>query len=289
MVVADELGKTVVIQRGAINLGRLHRISALPSGSCPFSLPAHLRLERFEIDFDALFGRDLLGQVYGEAVCVVKLECRGAGESRGALVQFGVQQLMARLEGSAELLLFPGHDVEDEVLSLPKIWIGLAHDIDCGADKLWKDQVGAAVLPGMTHSPPQDTAEDITAAIVGWDHTVTDQESDCPSVVGEDAEGDVGAFVGPVLEARIALGGAKHLSSGVYVEDGRDVLHDRCNPIETHPGVDVLGGEIPNDVVGLILDVLHEHQVPDLDVPVLVAADRPAFTAEFRPFVIEDL
>ena len=75
-----------------------------------------------------------------------------------------------------------------------------------------------------------------------------------------------------------------------------DVVHalqDRGHPLQTQPGVDVLVGQIAQDrevvlALPLTTDGLHEHEVPDLEVAILVS-DRAALASVLGAAVVVDL
>ena len=79
-----------------------------------------------------------------------------------------------------------------------------------------------------------------------------------------------------------------HRTDHIGLEDGVDTLQHGGDAFESGAGVDVLRGEVPDDVIGLVLDVLHEDQVPDLDMPFVVDR-RSARLAECGALVEEDL
>ena len=69
-------------------------------------------------------------------------------------------------------------------------------------------------------------------------------------------------------------------------------LQQHRGALQAHAGIDVLGREVADDVIGLILDVLHEHQVPQLDEAMLTwfaGADRTAVGPERSAPVDKDL
>ncbi|CKS16709.1 Uncharacterised protein [Mycobacterium tuberculosis] len=71
------------------------------------------------------------------------------------------------------------------------------------------------------------------------------------------------------------------------------VLQHQRDPLDAHAGVDVLAGQRPEDLVVLLGGslsalVLHEHQVPDLEVAVF-ADDGTACGTEFGSAVVIDL
>ena len=100
--------------------------------------------------------------------------------------------------------------------------------------------------------------------------------------------------VGAVLRAGELDGAVEDVAGGVDLVEVLDALQDRGHPLEAHAGVDVLRGQRrrgsgsrPCRVPPAAL-VLHEHEVPDLEVAVLVG-DRAAFGAVLRAAVVVDL
>ena len=92
--------------------------------------------------------------------------------------------------------------------------------------------------------------------------------------------------------SRQTLGGGQHRAHQVGLEDAVHALEDHGRPLEAHAGVDVARRQVAHHVVGLVLQVLHEHQVPHLDEAVLTglpALDGTAPRPERRAPVHEDL
>jgi len=112
-------------------------------------------------------------------------------------------------------------------------------------------------------------------------------------VVGHHAHPDVVVAVGAVPPARELLRGAddgEHLVDLVHVVDA---LEQVGRALEPHAGVDVLLAQFPEQREVLLPPagaalVLHENQVPDLQVAVLVH-HRAALAAVLRPAVDVDL
>ena len=73
-----------------------------------------------------------------------------------------------------------------------------------------------------------------------------------------------------------------------HVERGATPLQEHQPALEPSPGVDVAGGKVGQRAVG-VTEVLHEHEVPELDVPVVAAVRRPAVRAPLGPGVEMDL
>ncbi len=90
------------------------------------------------------------------------------------------------------------------------------------------------------------------------------EKSDGAQVVGDDAHGDVGLFIGPVLLAGqggdTPDGGLENV--GIVV--GLLALENHAETLETHARVDVARRQLLQRPVGLAVE-LHEDEVPDLD------------------------
>jgi hypothetical protein len=107
-------------------------------------------------------------------------------------------------------------------------------------------------------------------------------------VVGHQAQGHIGPLVRPVGDAAGGGRRADDRREEVGVEDRGMPLQDGQNPLEAGPGVDVLLGQLGPGAVGRPVE-LHEDQVPDLHVAVLVAELRAAPLAVLGAHVEEDL
>ena len=75
----------------------------------------------------------------------------------------------------------------------------------------------------------------------------------------------------------------------IHIKQGVHILAHHCQPLQTHAGVDILLLQLRVVVVPIIVE-LREHIVPDLDIPVAVAAHgTPGLTAAvFLPPVVVD-
>ena len=155
----------------------------------------------------------------------------------------------------------------------------------------------AALRPGqqpqVADAAAQDPAQHVAAALVGGHHAVGDQHDRGPHVVGDHPQRDVGAVLAAVLLLGQLGRPVEHLPHGVDLVDVVDALEQRGHPLQAHAGVDVARGQLARDVeVHLGPDgaelLLHEHEVPDLEITVLVH-DGAALAAVLGPAVVVDL
>src|SRR5690606_32326729 len=170
----------------------------------------------------------------------------------------------------------------------------LAHRLDRDGGQLVHEAgVPAAEQPQVADGAAQDAAQHVAAALVGGADAVGDHHRPAADVVGDDAQRHVGAQVAAVTRAGQLGGAVQDPAQGVGLVDVVDALQDRRHALQAHAGVDVLGGQVALDVeVDLAADLaqlrLHEDEVPDLQVAVLVD-DRAALVAVLGPAVVVDL
>jgi hypothetical protein len=109
-----------------------------------------------------------------------------------------------------------------------------------------------------------------------------------PAVVGQDPQRHVGFLVGAVAPPGGGLGNGQDPAQHVGLEHRVLTLEQRQDPFEAGAGVDVLLGQVGERPV-LRPVVLHEDEVPELDVALLAAAGRPALFTEYRAPVVVQL
>lgn len=112
-------------------------------------------------------------------------------------------------------------------------------------------------------------------------------------MVGDDAQRDVGLVRGAVGDAGELGGLVDDGTQGVGLVHVLHVLQDHGETLETETGVDVLGGQVAEDgelllAAALPALVLHEDQVPDLHVA-LVVDGGAALDTELGAAVVVDL
>jgi hypothetical protein len=113
-------------------------------------------------------------------------------------------------------------------------------------------------------------------------------------MVGDDAVAHVVVVVADVVATRCARGHrVDDRAQQIGLVDVVHTLQQHRNPLDAHAGVDVLARQRPQDLVVLFAAafaafVLHEHEIPDLDVA-LFAGQRAAFGTVLRAAVVVDL
>ena len=147
----------------------------------------------------------------------------------------------------------------------------------------------AALLPAeQPHRPDRpahDPAQHVAAALVGRRDAVADEHQRGADVVGDHPQPHVVGVRLAGRRARSARRSVLPVSSAARARIGRDLvdlvevvdaLQQRRHPLQAHAGVDVLRRQLAEDREVLLVRarrrdlVLHEDEVPELQVPVLV-------------------
>ena len=267
-----------------------HDVLHLRAGA--LTLRVHLDLEALEVDGVAGGLGDLDGEVDREAVGVMQLEGDGAGHL-GAGLEVGKDLVEVGLAGAqrrGEALLLGLDDTVDELGVLHDLGVGGTHRGDDLVDVVGHEGALDAEHARMVDGAAQQAAKDVAATLVGGQDAVANHERDGAGVVGKDAQAHVRLGVLAVLLAGEALAQLDETVHEVAVVVGRLALHDGRDALKTHARVDVAMRQLGHGAV-LLAVVLGEHQVPELQVTVAVAARRAvgAAAADLGTLVVVDL
>ena len=156
------------------------------------------------------------------------------------------------------------------------------------SDERRTDRLVDAETPGGEDGPAHDAAQHVAAALVGRQDAVGHEHGEGAAVVGQNAQRDVGAFVGPVGGAEDRGRRLDDRHEQVGVEHRVDALEDRQVPLEAGAGVDVLPRQVGEGAGGVAVE-LHEDEVPDLDEAVAAAVLGATLVPVGLALVEEDL
>ncbi len=172
-----ELGWATCLQHGAqVTDGGCGAVLAGRAGHV--LLAGHGHAECLVVDCHTLLGRDLLGQLKGEAVGVVQLEGH-VSVKRGALVEAFeciVEDRKAGSQGLAKTAFFAFEDVAHEGVVAYQVGVVVAHDGDDGVDQRGHDEVLDSKQPGVAHCPTDDAAQHVAAVLVAGEHPIADEK-----------------------------------------------------------------------------------------------------------------
>jgi hypothetical protein len=206
----------------------------------------------------------------------------------GQAGELGLEQVGARLQRGAEPGLLPLDEAGDRVLVRADLGVGVAHQLDGGADHRRGHELLDAEEVGEAHGPADDAAQHVAAVLVAGQHAVVDEEGDGAGVVGEEAQGHVGLRVVAEAAPGDRLRPLDEAGQHVGLVHRRDALQHAEVALEPGAGVDAPHGRSAEAAVGLA-EVLREHEVPELDVALLGPVRGTALGAEVGPEVPEDL
>ena len=294
-LVAEELGRVVTGGDAGQRLGVRRQLATGAARLLgPPPLDAHVLLELGRIDGQALLGGELGGEVEREPVGVVQLEDHLAGELglapplRGGDLVLQAGQPPAQRVVEAGLLA--GDDPLDQVRAAGHLGVVGTVEVDGHARQLGEQRPVDAEQPRPADRPADEPAQHVAPTLVGGKDAVGDEQSHRPGVVGQHPQAHVGRGALAVGGTRDLLGGLQDRREQVGLERGRDVLEDGGDPLQARRRVDARFGEVADDLAPVVLEVLHEDEVPDLEVPLGVdIAGALIRRAEGLPPVVEQL
>ena len=272
-VIAHKLGRGDVLAE--LHAGPAQIAQRLPGLTGAGLLLLHLLIEGRAVQRHAGVLHHFDGQVDGEAVGIVQFEGVGAGEGGLPLFLVLSQQLIedlhAAVDGLGEVLLLHPDDLGDIGLTLPQLGIVALVFVNNGVHHLIQEGLVDAQQLAVAGGPAQQAAQHIAPALVAGQNAVADHEAGRTDMVGDDTEGHV-------LLLALAVAGAGDfrdlvgdVHNGIHIEQGVHVLAHHGQTLQTHAGVDILLLQLGVMVVAIVVE-LGEHHVPDLHVPVAVAA-----------------
>ena len=248
-------------------------------GLRPLALLVHQLAEADLVDQQSLLLRHLQGQVDREAVGVVERE--GAlpaehGVARTPYLGGGlVEDRGAGPERLPEGVLLGVGDLRDPLPVAVQLVVGLAHLVAADRQQLGQHAVLGAEQAHRPHRAAQQPAQHVAATLVARGHAVADQHHRAADVVGDHPEAHVVLVVRrrtvrPVSSsARSITGYITSISYMLSTPWSRQATRSRPMPVSMF-----LLRQRPDDVEVLLGPhgaqlVLHEDEVPDLQVAVL--------------------
>ena len=154
------------------------------------ALGCHARRKALFIDAKAQFGSNFAGQLKGKAISVIELEGQFAVESAAALifqsVQLTVEQLGALADGAIKALFFEAQHLLDGQAVFCQFGIGVAHHINHCGHQINEEGLFDANQATITSGAAQQTAQHITATVVGGQNAVSQHKAHTAQVVTDD-------------------------------------------------------------------------------------------------------
>ncbi len=273
------------------------RLLALGVGLGARALLQHQAVEGLAVDREAVLLGHLEREVDGEAEGVVQEE-RGVARDplaalRLRLADRDVEDRRAAGERAEEGLLLRVRQTRDAVEVVRHLGVGGLHRVARRGEQLAEGRGVHAHEAHRAHGASHQAPQDVAAPLVRRSHAVRHQHEGGAHVVGDDAHGHVVLVVGAVTTSGELGRAVEHRADLVDLVHVLDALLEERDALEAHAGVDVLLGEVAEDLEVALAragpaQVLHEDQVPDLHVAVVVGG-RAAVGAVGGTAVEEDL
>ena len=267
------------------------------------ALLAHGVVKAIHVDLKAGLLGHLQGQVDGETVGIVQLKgllarqdlCGLRTGSGLKLLDGIIEEAGAGLEGLQEGLFLTNRNAQDALAVVGNLRVGRGHGIH---DRIHEALHGGALSTqqlGGTDNATQQAAQDVPAALVARGHAIQDEHHAGTGVVSYHAEADI-VLVGGLVTiggAGKLLGYVNNWAQQVRFIDVVYVLQNAGHALDAQAGIDILLGQLADDLKVALANalaalILHEDQVPDLHVAVVIG-NRAAVLAVLRTAVIINL
>ncbi len=260
------------------------------AGTSP--LLRHGLVEGRPIDLQALFSHELTRQFDWETVRVVQFEGDVAREnacaSLGDLVTGLFKQRHTRAQGAGEARLLALEDRHDELTVLHQHGVGASHLFDSGVNEGFGNGRIRSTPARRQNGATNNAAQHVTTAFVRRQHAVSHKHRHGPTVLGNATDSNVRLLVRPVGNANGTRRRLEQRRKEVGRKDGLNAVEDRQHAFKAGAGVNVLLGQIRQRTAGALFE-LHEHEVPELNEPVIATESGAAVGAEGWSLVEEDL
>ncbi|SHW98405.1 Uncharacterised protein [Mycobacteroides abscessus subsp. abscessus] len=236
------------------------------------------------------FDRESIGVVQGERIATRQRAFAG----RFRLVRGILEQLRTGGQGAVERGLLGDGDSADPFKVGDQLRVRRAHLVTYYGHQLAHHRLFDAKQLGGADDPAQQAAQHVAAAFIAGADPVTDDDRRRAGVVADDAVAHVILVVALPISARgdrcHAVDDGPHQVGFVDVVD---TLQQTRDALDAHTGIDVLARQRAEDLEvrlrgALTTLVLHEHEIPDLDVAILVGL-RATLDAVLGAAVVIDL
>ncbi len=186
------------------------------------------------------------------------------------VVESIVQELEAVVQRFGEPALLVLNDIGDESNGVRKFGIGRFHEIADRSGRPVQKRPGQSDIAAVADGPAHDPAKHIAPAFVGRQHPVSDQKGRRPAVIGNDFHGHIAFVRFAKMPAAEGFGFFEDGHDEIGVVIGADILHHRHDPLQPHTRIDAGLGK-GRHLSGFVAVELHEHEIPDFQIPVTFA------------------
>ena len=239
-------------------------------GAGPLALGLHLPLESLQVHFNAVLAGDLLSHLHREAIGVPEPEHYFALDRLG-LFQLFAEDGVAVLVRQLELLLLQPEHSQYEVPVVAKLGIDGAHLLNYHLGNLAKEGVLQPEATPVAYGTAYDPAQHVAPPFVPRHDAVGYQKRGAAPVLDHNPHGVLGVGVTFVALSTDLLNLLDNGREQIGLVEGLGVLLYGDEALQAHTGVDARARKGRSAPVQVVV-VLHEDQVPQLDVPLAYLA-----------------
>ena len=194
------------------------------------------------------------------------------------------------VDGFIKLFFFLGKNLEDKALLLFQFRISVFRSFDHRSAQFCQELALNTQKTSMTGSPADQTAEHIASSFIGRHDTVRDHKGSRTDMVCDQTDRNVLFFVFLILGISQLAHFISQSAESIYIKDRIYILNYRSQTLQSHTCINIFLDQFCIMTFSVIIK-LAEYVVPDLHVPVAVAAYRTVrfAAAVFFSSVIVDL
>ena len=227
------------------------------------------------IHLHALVFYHFLSQVDGETVGSSQQECISTGENSLAfslmLSHLGIEDLHAGVDGLCEVLFFDLDNLHNVVAALAQVAIVALIFTDNSFNHFKQEGLINTQQLAMTSSTAQQTAQNITTTFVAGQNAISDHESRCTNVIGDNTQAHIGLIALTVGSAGNAGNMVGDVHNRIHIEQAANALADNRQTLQTHAGVDILLCQLGVVALTVVIE-LGEHIVPHFHKTIAITA-----------------
>ena len=292
-LVADELRGGKRTEPGQNLLERPEALLAVAGGGAgAFALAGDRLLEAGLVDRELLLFGDLAQQLDRQAVGVVQAEDLLARKLAAAgalgLLDPLLHHPRADRHGVEELLLLRPDGRRRGRLGRLELAVGPGHRFVDDRQEPAEERGLETEAHAVTHRPPEQAAQHVATPVVGGNDAIGEQESGGAEVVGDHPQGGVVLGVAPVGFAGEGRRAGENRLEEIGVVVRVDAGDHRRHPFQPGAGVDRRFRQRRQHAARGAL-VLHEDEVPDLEIAPAVGTLVPTHLRQIGPAIDVDL
>ena len=154
-----------------------------------------------------------------------------------------IEKFQTLVQGLGKPGFFIFNHAGDKRPRLGKLGIGRLHDVEHHGGRMMEKRFDQSDVPSIPDGPAHDPSQHIPPAVIGRQHTVTDQKRCGSTMVGNDLHGHITFPRRTEAYLRQVLGLSDNGQDQIGFKIGGHILEDRHHPFQPQAGVNARFGK----------------------------------------------